>query len=108
MSKEEAGEERHAVGKVEAHDGEVEDRVYGNGIDEHEEAFEERDESDKGDSSGRCLVGLEDANEGGARETMICFAVNISLATKCRERTYHVQKQMFLLMRQPLISSSCR
>jgi hypothetical protein len=108
MPEEEAGEEGHAVGKVEAHDGEVEDGVYGDGVDEHEEAFEERDQGDKGNSSGRCLVGLKDADKRGARETMICFAVNISLATKCRERTYHVQKQMSLSMRQPSISSSCR
>lgn len=51
MAEAETRYEGHAVCEVETHDGEVEDRVDGDGVDEHEESFKECAHCDETDST---------------------------------------------------------
>lgn len=71
MAEDETRYEGHAVGEIETHDCEVEDRVDGDGVHEHEEAFSERADGDESDSAGRSFVCRKDAEEAGAWETVI-------------------------------------
>jgi hypothetical protein len=110
VAEEQARDERHEVGEAAIHDCEVEDGVYGDGVDEHEEAFEEGAEGYKRDGSGGRFVHLKNPGEGATWKTMICFPLipASSIGEMRIGVTYHVQTQTFLVTQRPSISNICK
>ncbi len=77
MLEEKTGDKRHAVGEIQSHDCEIEDGVYGYGVDKHEETFKEGTGGDERYGSRGRFVLLEDTNEGAAGKTMIWYLFSI-------------------------------
>jgi hypothetical protein len=71
VSKDDTRDKGHAVGEVETNDGQVEDGVDGYGIHEHEKSLSQSANGTEGYGANWSFVGRENAEVGGARETVI-------------------------------------